>query len=56
MYINFIVRRQYGIKVSNNLSVSKIQVNKSILCIILYVMATVLTGLKDFQFVNRALA
>ena len=55
MYINFNVRRQYGIKVSNNLSVSKIQVNKSILCII-YVMSTVLTGLKEFQFVNRALA
>ena len=34
MYINFNVTRQYGIKVSNNLSVSKIQVNKSILCII----------------------
>ena len=55
MYINFNVRRQYYIKVSNNLSVSKIHVNKSILCII-YVMATVLTGLKEFQFVDRALA
>ena len=52
MYNNFNVKR-HMVKVSNNLSVSKIHVNKSILCII-YVMSTVLTGLKEF--VDRALA